>query len=902
MVIFRIVLLLVAYQRVIAQTPVANMVRIPPGTFVMGSPTTEALRQSDEGQHGVTITYGFYIGRYQVTQGDYLALIGSNPSRFTGDLNRPVETVSWFDATNYCYQLTIQEQAAGRLQAGWAYRLPTEAEWEYSCRAGTTTAFYYGNALHSGMANFNGHGEYDAAIGTISNPNGVWLQTTTPVGSYEPNAFGLYDMHGNVQEWCQDWYGAYPTSATVDPEGPTSGTIKVVRGGSFADGGSVLRSATRIASYGPGNVSAGYGFRVVLAGIGQEYQVIDLGSLGDLGSEASFINASGQVVGGTSIKGSSWSHAFLYSNNSMQDLGTLGGVFSGASGVNAIGQVVGSSYTISSEIHAFLYSDGSMQDLNNLVVTPVSGGTLTGANGVNDSGQVVGSLYINSISNTHAFLYQGGVARDLGTLGGSYSFANAINALGQVAGYSVTNGAAGQHAFLYSNNSMRDLDTLGGNFSVAWGINNNGDVVGQAYTSNGSLHGFKWSNDSMQDLGTLQRNDSSVAQGINDRGQIVGFSYTGSVPGYHAFLYSNGSMQDLNNLVALPASGWTLTQAYAINNAGQIVGYGTNPQGQIRAFLLKPLLPTSVSLQSSPTTPAAVVLALNIQTQVGQAYVVEFKNALLDPVWNWLHTVFGDGSLQTFLQDLGSFSRFYRVHPFNPGFLSFPLHGTGKTPYTTRVTAVRDNDIAPGSVTAYDGENGSGEQLCYPSAINCQIKGFAKANGQPFTLQLLNYDDELSPSKKQYLFYDGHTGYDYAYPGILGEAIYPAALGKLVVATTTTQANGVDLWRNEAVVGTTPPGGLATLQWAQYHAIYILHPNGYSTWYLHASDLEPRIKARIVRDGYADVTPNDAIAYVGDFGVEPRVHLHFGLRKGDILDDPYGDIDSHAILWDTPPP
>ena len=144
---------------------IPNMAWIPCGTFVMGSPTSEAERNSDETQHTVTLTQGFYMGKYVVTQAEYLAVMGNNPSYFTTqdgngnpialDLNRPVELVSWDDATNYCAHLTQQEQAAGRLPAGWVYRLPTESEWEYACRAGTTTAFYCGSALRSGMANFN---------------------------------------------------------------------------------------------------------------------------------------------------------------------------------------------------------------------------------------------------------------------------------------------------------------------------------------------------------------------------------------------------------------------------------------------------------------------------------------------------------------------------------------------------------------------------------------------------------------------------------------------------------------------------------------------------------------------------------------------------------------------------
>jgi formylglycine-generating enzyme required for sulfatase activity len=257
--------------------PPDGMVWIPPGTFVMGSPTSEALRYSDETQHTVTLTKGFYMGKYAVTQGEYLALMGSSPSYFTTrdyngnpispDLNRPVEQVSWIDATNYCAHLTQQEQAAGRLPSGWVYRLPTESEWEYACRAGTTTAFHYGNALHGGMANFWDYGEYDASVGDIgvSSPAIPWLPHTTTVGSYQANAWGLHDMHGNVFEWCRDWYGIYPTGSVSDPQGAPSGSSRVVRGGGWGSYGRFCRSAYRH-DYGPpsdqGNV---LGFRVVLA-------------------------------------------------------------------------------------------------------------------------------------------------------------------------------------------------------------------------------------------------------------------------------------------------------------------------------------------------------------------------------------------------------------------------------------------------------------------------------------------------------------------------------------------------------------------------------------------------------------------------------------------------------------
>jgi formylglycine-generating enzyme required for sulfatase activity len=249
-----------------------NMVWIPPGTFVMGSPTSEAERFSDETQHTVTLTKGFYMGKYAVTQGDYLALIGSNPSYFTPangysqDLSRPVEEVSWYDATNHCAHLTQQEQGAGRLPAGWVYRLPTESEREYACRAGTTTAFHYGSALRGGMANFYDYYEYDASIGDIyvANPTVPWLARTATVGSYQPNAWGLYDMHGNVWEWCRDWYGAYPGGSVTDPTGPASGSYRVFRGGYWDYYARSCRSAYRYGYYPTGRDYV-IGFRVVLA-------------------------------------------------------------------------------------------------------------------------------------------------------------------------------------------------------------------------------------------------------------------------------------------------------------------------------------------------------------------------------------------------------------------------------------------------------------------------------------------------------------------------------------------------------------------------------------------------------------------------------------------------------------
>jgi formylglycine-generating enzyme required for sulfatase activity len=246
-----------------------NLVYILPGTFTMGSPTNEALRgtgEIDEIQHIVTISKGFYMGKCPVTQAEYLTVAGTNPSHFTGNTLLPVESVSWANASNYCALRTAQERAAGLIPTNWVYRLPTESEWEYACRAGTVTAFYLGSALHSQQANFVGTNEYDSVAGSIYNPTGVNLQTTTVVGSYAPNGWGLYDMAGNVAEWCQDWSGSYPTGFVIDPQGPSTGVGKVIRGGSWLNSGVDCRSAAR-SGIKNGNSSNFVGLRVVLAPI-----------------------------------------------------------------------------------------------------------------------------------------------------------------------------------------------------------------------------------------------------------------------------------------------------------------------------------------------------------------------------------------------------------------------------------------------------------------------------------------------------------------------------------------------------------------------------------------------------------------------------------------------------------
>ncbi|MSR51339.1 MAG: WGR domain-containing protein [Gemmataceae bacterium] len=197
-----------------------EMVLIPAGKFVMGSPKKEDGRCDDETQHEVTLTKSYYMGKYEVTQEQWESVMGNNPSDTKGT-NLPVTHVSWNDCQEFIKKLNGITKGK--------YRLPTEAEWEYACRAGITTAYSFGDKITPKDANYD-----DSGIGD-----------TVAVGSYKPNAFGLYDMHGNVWEWCEDWKVNYPKGAVIDPKGPAKGEYRVLRGGSFGDSESGARSSLR---------------------------------------------------------------------------------------------------------------------------------------------------------------------------------------------------------------------------------------------------------------------------------------------------------------------------------------------------------------------------------------------------------------------------------------------------------------------------------------------------------------------------------------------------------------------------------------------------------------------------------------------------------------------------------
>ena len=225
-----------------------KFVYIKPGSFMMGSPSEESGRDDDERQHRVTLTQGFYLQTTEVTQGQWQRVMGTNPSRFKNCGSEcPVEQVSWNDVQMFIQKLNWMEGAV-------KYRLPTEAEWEYAARAGTNTAFSWGNEVGCSKANY-GEGYILACKG--KNPG-----RTMKVGSFPPNHWGLHDMHGNVWEWCQDRYGAYTSDTVMNPEGSSSGPFRVLRGGGWRYFAWICRSANRHRSR-PGSSFDSLGFRLV---------------------------------------------------------------------------------------------------------------------------------------------------------------------------------------------------------------------------------------------------------------------------------------------------------------------------------------------------------------------------------------------------------------------------------------------------------------------------------------------------------------------------------------------------------------------------------------------------------------------------------------------------------------
>ena len=254
------------------QTP-ENFVLIKGGSFQMGSPESEAWRSADETQHSVTVS-DFYMSKYELTQKEYEEIMGNNPSNFLGE-TLPVENVSWDRSAN-------------------GYRLPTEAEWEYACHAGTTTAFYMENSPSAEEANYYGHYPYEIEDNYFSQGNlqvqpGEYRQTTVPVDSFSENPYGLYNMHGNVSEWVWDYYSEYSTEAQTDPAGPAFGTLRVYRGGGWNDFAKNMRSAYR-ATLEQNKGSFNLGIRFVLNAAPSS------GSISGAGAQNTSVDGNGKIL------------------------------------------------------------------------------------------------------------------------------------------------------------------------------------------------------------------------------------------------------------------------------------------------------------------------------------------------------------------------------------------------------------------------------------------------------------------------------------------------------------------------------------------------------------------------------------------------------------------------------
>jgi formylglycine-generating enzyme required for sulfatase activity len=248
-----------------------ELVWVAPGAFTMGSPTGEADRFGDETQHHVTLTKGFWLGKHPVTQGEYGTIMGANPSFFQDDVvvkrgflgfcrevrrqpwpDHPMEWVAWNSTAEFCRRLTERERAAGRLPAGYEYRLPTEAEWEYAARGGAQSRGF----TYAGSDSVEEVAWYEENSGN----------KTHSVGGKKPNELGLYDMSGNVWEWCLDWYDEnyYGRAPDTDPVNTAEATCRVARGGGWSDSAWGVRSAIRY-GLGPGDIGNSWGFRLALA-------------------------------------------------------------------------------------------------------------------------------------------------------------------------------------------------------------------------------------------------------------------------------------------------------------------------------------------------------------------------------------------------------------------------------------------------------------------------------------------------------------------------------------------------------------------------------------------------------------------------------------------------------------
>ena len=409
---------------------------------------------------------------------------------------------------------------------------------------------------------------------------------------------------------------------------------------------------------------------------GQTYSVEDLGPLSDLPGRTDSgphgINRSGDVAAANVTNGSY--HAILY-NGSWKDLGTLGGNESIAAGLNDSAQVVGYSQTSAGDTNAFLWTPGGatgvsgnpqMQNLGTL------GGPVSEAYAINDAGQTTGYSDVTSRTTVHqhVFVYSSGAMTDLGQQLSNLvnSFGYGINASGHIAGTAYDNAYTAPHAFFFNGSTLTDLGLFGGVGSSASAINNSDMIAGYLTTTSFWDHAFSYQAGVLADLGTLGGH-YSYALGLNNSNAIVGGSFADSKDSiYHAFIWQNGAMADLNGLLDSTGAGWTLVEARAINDAGQITGIG-QLGGANRVFRLSPLLTTNQAPEITSIRTSGANVILRFTTVASRTYALQTNATLSSIGWGNLATnILGNGGTiaVTNTSGIASLPKFYRVRLLPP--------------------------------------------------------------------------------------------------------------------------------------------------------------------------------------------------------------------------------------------
>jgi len=554
-----------------------QMIYIPPGTFMMGSPTDERERGSYETQHQVTLTQGFYLGSTEVTQGQWRTIMGNNPSYFDscGD-DCPVEQVSWNDCQMFIEKLN-QQLGSNK------YRLPIEAEWEYACRAGTDTPFYFGMCLSTDQANYNGDLPYSAGC-----DKGVDRHTPISVKDLSPNAFGLYDMHGNVWEWCQDWFDSYPASNVIDPKGPLSGTGRILRGGGYDLGADICRTAAR-RNYSPSGRIYHLGFRLArsLDDAAPSAPTNVSSIAGDQQVTISWDNVSGATA--YNIYWAETQGLTKANGTKISDV-TSPYIHTGrTNGVTYYYVVIAENYYDESD--ESIEVEATPSDLPYNITQLTNNSHNDHSPQINNNGYVVWCghdghddeifLYNGSTTSqltdndyTEAFFYDGSTVTQVTDNDSIYDHYPQINNNGQIVWYGIEEG--NYEIFLYDGSTIKNISNMPTNDAHPK-INSNGWVVWQGGTDDGTdAEIFLYNGISTIQI-TDDTNDDQKPQ-INDNGLLVWKSFDGT--DYEIFLY------DRSIIIQLTNNDYSESD-YKINEAGYVVwrGLDTTEGSDIEIFV-----------------------------------------------------------------------------------------------------------------------------------------------------------------------------------------------------------------------------------------------------------------------------------------------------------------------------